>query len=95
MADNIEPALTQGEWADPPDTYGLCVEWDGNESKIIAIANASLPDDSPYKITRADVGAIESTVDVLRREFGQDDEDAEAMEIVAAKLAALLPPEKP
>jgi hypothetical protein len=54
----------------------------------LALANAALPDDSPYKITRADVGAILYT-DPDSDEFGP------VMERVAAKLAALLPPEGP
>lgn len=52
MTGKIEPALTAEEWADLPDAYALCAEWDGNERKIIALANDSLADSDPRKITR-------------------------------------------
>jgi hypothetical protein len=58
---------------------------------VIALANAALPDDSPYKITRADVEAC--------RAAGQrtwhdpiHGEPPDVLAQLAAKLEALLPP---
>lgn len=94
----IPPALTPDEWAsmDHPHTIENAVEiaaatW--NYPQAMALANAALPDDSPHKITRADV-------DFLRDELGGDwwlgdpeDPDAPRMKRILAKLYALLPPE--
>jgi hypothetical protein len=53
--------------------------------RVIALANAALPDDSPYKITHDDV-------DVARGMFNPgDDRDAMILRL-AAKLEALLNP---
>ena len=64
---------------------------------LMALANAALPDDDPRKITREDVAAcrafdfnfwgMESDSVEVRRA------DCERLQLLAAKLAALLPPE--
>ncbi len=55
---------------------------------LIAIANAALPDDSPYKITRDDIGLIGYAIMALHhRPVNQAKLDS-----LAAKLEALLPP---
>lgn len=63
--------------------------------KFIAFANAALPDDSPYKITHADVALLrEIQVDVNSvYTLELSDEEAIRLRQLAAKLAALLPPE--
>ena len=50
---------------------------------IMAVANASLPDDSPYKITRADVEEIRAAPNRILWN----------LMAIADKLEALLPPE--
>jgi hypothetical protein len=58
---------------------------------VLALANAALPDDSPYKITRHDVA------DLVR--FGEnalwraDATLSATLSHIATKLAAILPPE--
>jgi hypothetical protein len=62
------------------------------------LANGSLPDDDPRKITREDVEACR---EFDYRFFANEEEDSvrigraecEALQRLAAKLAALLPPE--
>jgi hypothetical protein len=83
----IEPAFTPEEWKDLPDSYGLCVEWDGNEAKIIALANDSLPDSDPRKITRKTLDSI----------WGEDGGwvPVEYTRKIAAALKSYLPPEEP
>ena len=61
--------------------------------RAMTIANAALPDDSPYKITRSDLDKLDCAASALRHEYGSDDEDAADLDALAAKLAALLPPE--
>lgn len=77
-------------WRGEPNTIGL-VMGTRMPLAIMALANAALSDDSPHKITRADVDMLESSA--------ENDHDAYvnrgAMNQLAAKLAALLPPEKP
>lgn len=47
----IKPALTPEEWADIPDMYSICVEWDGYEHMIAAVALHN----QPFGFTREDV----------------------------------------
>ena len=70
--------------------------------RAVAENNAALPDDDPRKITWADVEAIERAADSIANEYGLPTNDADfphqASERnnalrVAAKLAAILPPE--
>jgi len=64
----------------------------GREQTVV-VAHSLLPADSPCKITRADILDLESAASSLAREFGEDDEDALAAARIAAKLAAILPPD--
>ncbi len=86
-----------------PDAGGAEVNWDGavydsrmqalgdKHLAVIALLNHALPNDSPYKITRADahdclVGAV-----FIR----QHADDGSALRRLADKLFAILPPETP
>jgi hypothetical protein len=51
---------------------------------FIALANAALPDDSPYKITRADLAMLE-TCETYEPDYG-------GLARLQRKIAALLPP---
>jgi hypothetical protein len=84
----IEPVLSAEEWRE-------WIEWraanepggvDPSHEVSIALANASLPDDSPYKITQTDIDLIRESHDPAR-----DSHDV-ALLALAAKLAAFLPP---
>jgi len=98
----IPPALTPEEWLEsPPDRSG----WDGEiyglasshstetmterMVQIIARANHNLPNDSPYKLTQADVDALLGAAPDEPRSV------AAQMRTLAAKIAALLPPVVP
>lgn len=67
---------------------------------LIALANAALPDDDPRKITRADVEAVQAAAGRIEGEWGalgpvgnRSEEHATELDALAAKLAALLPPD--
>lgn len=80
----IEPALSAEEWkqlarnrnfmAGECEHYAFGNDFEG----AMAVANAALPDDSPYKITWADFDALN----------GRNPE----AQIIADKIRALLPP---
>lgn len=108
MTDTIAPALTPEEWnrrAALRDGTEIEAVEGGNLGlnafdeailigaeefpAVLALANASLPDDSPYKITREDVELVRDSVNEL---FVQD-RVGPGLRALAAKLAALLPPE--
>ena len=55
-------------------------------AELIAICNAALPDDSPYKVTRSDVVCL-----IGYLTYGTSDSRLKSL---AAKLAALLPPQE-
>ncbi len=59
---------------------------------IIALANAALPDDSQYKITREDVRAVGRAMEKIRRAFPSEFTVLVDLKTLAAKIAALLPP---
>lgn len=64
--------------------------------QLMAVANAALPDDSPHKITRADVARLEGFANWIREELHYNEgavADTVRLSDLAAKLAALLPPE--
>ena len=93
----IEPALTESEWKRiaqirrdiDPELQSTAImhllDWiaAGDESKAMAVANASLPDDDPRKITHDDVRKLRVLADENLEMFCSE---------MAAKLAALLPP---
>lgn len=61
---------------------------------IMTFANAALPDGHPLKITREDVAALHVVLSGYGSEFVEDGKgDVARCERLAAKLAALLPPE--
>jgi len=103
MSDELKPALTPEEWRAALDNVfvlqAMALEAvspeRGNAVRGIALLNAALPDDSSYKITRKDVYVMECAASAIRAEYGSDDEDALELDRLAAKLNALLPPEKP
>lgn len=61
----------------------------GDVVKLIAILNYRLPDDHPGKITRADVVVAR---DIADNSGAWTDDNRDALDRLAAKLAALLPP---
>lgn len=90
----IKPALTAEEWADRrrfkeqhPN------QWPAPSDLLrqIATFNDLLPDDDPRKITRADVEELQEAVSFARYHSGDDNWPLSYA--LAAKLAALLPPE--
>ena len=114
MSDKIDPVLTAREWAHwlgENDDLRLQIDaaCDGvgyslrqDPAALIALANAALPDDSPYKITRADAIATANAATLLNavQELAPDAPDdlgvgygITHLRNLAAKLAALLPPE--
>jgi hypothetical protein len=94
---SIEPALTPENWRRLEKfpffvRDGRLFEWidvgavavDQLEG-VIALANAALPNDSPYKITRADVEHLQ--------QFASEERSA-ILERLADKLKTLLPPKE-
>ena len=81
-----------------PSRKGISVYTDGDDvdvaadqlPSLIALANHALPDGHPLKITRADVVAARR---ISHDSGGWTDENRDIVERLAAKLAALLPPE--
>ncbi len=67
-----------------------------NIPPMIALLNYALPDDSPYKITRADVKELREIGEAYAAEhFSGHIENGESILRTVQKLAALLPPETP
>jgi hypothetical protein len=91
---SIRPALTPEEWTIVEAEKGYATEERadliGRSSGYarIAIYNATLPDGDPRKITRDDVRALDGWADYIDRH-----DPPPALKALAAKLAALLPPE--
>jgi hypothetical protein len=72
------------------ETVGTII---GRERTVV-IANAALPGDSEYKITHADVDALKALVWIVQQNStDRGIEPATRGFALAAKLAALLPPE--
>lgn len=66
----IEPALTAEDWANPSGIglYDLCVRWEPDGlPKIIALANADLPDSDPRKITREKLAGLRVALSTTSR----------------------------
>ncbi len=94
MSEELEPALTLEEWRRGITVREACDRY--HTAAVIALANDELSNDSPYKITRADVDYLLNEVapaleneDVWRAPDPKDESPARRL---AAKLAALLPP---
>lgn len=114
----IPPALSAEEWAEvepladggySDELYSLVSPGTrlADLPKVIALANAALPDASPYKITRTDCYDLATSVNHMESlAAGLEDRPdlngpayayalrrhANMLKTVAAKLAALLPP---
>lgn len=100
MTDEIRPALTLEEWEriasdseyfQPSTIEDLRVLDESDLPRAVAYANNLLPDDSLYKITRADVEMLRAAAAAAgdATDFGF----MEGLEQFAVKLGALLPPE--
>lgn len=101
----LDPALSADDWKHVAK-YGIDylraeagpqMWWNGDDGPkaILALANAALPDDSPYKFTRADVALLLELAECVEMEAGDDwRADGPPLRRLAAKLAALLPPEE-
>ena len=96
IPDPIEPALTAEEWADFARSSRLArtgmleaVLGSGQLPKVLAMANAALPDGDPRKITPQDVLDLQSMSNTMDYEPVMYSGDIDR---IAAKLAALLPP---
>ncbi len=111
MTKALKPALTPEQWAilapimddvadamvhEIPNAIILDDEDINSSAAVMAIANAELPADSPYKITRADVDYLLNDValaleneDVWRSPDAPGESPARTL---AAKISALLPP---
>jgi len=63
----------------------------GREQTVV-VAHSLLPDDSPYKITRADVASVTEGLRILGDTMIEVDH-YRRVETLAAKLAAILPPD--
>ena len=91
MSDQVQPDwIEEPWWRSEPCNWGICNE-DPNVLVVqIAIANRLLPDIHPLKITRADVRLLRAIAEDYEFRGTSDNEDLNRL---AAKLAALLPPE--
>jgi hypothetical protein len=104
-AKQVPPALSAEEWQEadarrvrafvqatddlPPHLRPEA--WGHQPQVALALANAALPDDSPYKITRADVEACRAAGPRTWHDPIHG-EPPEVLARLAAKLEALLPP---
>ncbi len=96
---DVAPALSAEEWKQLEIPFagniyqermlGVFVEdgWRYKMAKVIALANAGMPDESPHKITRDDVERLREAMTMPCYST------LHALEPIAKKLAALLPPE--
>jgi hypothetical protein len=98
----VGPALTPEQWGDLSyDKYGERSTYSTPDGSVahaaMATANACLPSGHPGKITREDVNDLlsfaESGVCDGMSNCSRDPDAAAALRALAAKLAALLPPE--
>jgi hypothetical protein len=92
----IPPALTSERWRElrPGVSAARMTTPSADMVDEIIILNAALPDDSPYKVSGADVINLEAAASAIDGEWavapGTDDL-ANALHALAAKLRALLP----
>lgn len=99
----IKPALTAEEWAEGDEEGNTFVDrtaWAYEEAgvtdrfQLMALCNHALPDDDPRKIVRADVQRCMAAADRAEEHSGYNgDWRRSDWRDLAAKLAALLPPE--
>lgn len=98
MTGPIPPALSEEDRADL-ERYGVddfceARAFQGEWAKVIAAANAELPDSDPRKITRAMVVAIQAGACAATTHYGEerDEEVCRSLSAIAAVLASYLPP---
>lgn len=87
MSEEIEPALTADDWARELSVADLHPFLD--TEKIIAVANAALPDSDPRKITRERIALLR--VELGWAENAEYSNDPEARRFLDA-LESYLPP---
>lgn len=107
MTDEIKPALDETQWAAWREGRTIELErFPGGRAAIhpaqyrelryaaehMALNNAALPDDSPYKLTWADVALLRDEAHEWETHSGFG-EQGRAIQRLAALIAALLPPE--
>jgi hypothetical protein len=98
---DIPPALTPDEWAKVRShehaMANSLLAWEPEDMPaVVAIANAAMFSDDPRKITRDQVTALAVVAEVAMGNNGRvamTGADATRLYYLAAKLAALLPPE--
>jgi hypothetical protein len=94
MSEKIEPVLTEEEWALGPGVADLHPVFDG--AKIIAVANARLPESDPRKITREKIAAMRLVFDQWDGcgpgEYLGDREEYTSLERFLDALESYLPP---
>jgi hypothetical protein len=93
MTDRLEPALSEEEWARVHDGTARWAVLDMApevQRKMIALANAALPDDDPRKITWEMVTVIREAAHVPQHD-GATWED-ERVTRIADTLESYLPP---
>jgi hypothetical protein len=100
----IQPALTAEQWAEVERwEMGGTNEWsvvdeilplpDDELPKVMAVANHALPSTDPRKITRADVAEIQYAAKGIEDSTESGFPSPDSLLHIAAKLAALLPPD--
>jgi len=101
MTEDVKPALTADEWQTVRENRahladdiilraaGCSIPDPDLLAKMIGICNWNLPADSQYKITRNDVAYLRRVAELAPPEVMRP----LGVEVLAAKLAALLPPE--
>jgi hypothetical protein len=111
MENQIAPALTAEEWNEKSGPRGGYVSFKNEivdcsgadfegpfAPAIMALANDSLPSDSPYKITHADADELLVAADNLDSDNMVDAEWRKMCDYLtnlSAKLRAILPPSPP
>jgi hypothetical protein len=103
----IPPALTESEWAEVRDSmadpevtrpdmvlasYMIEARGNGQHAKLIALANAALPDSDPRKITDGEPVMLRGVADVLAEQHGNA-YAIRRLRMLADALASYLPPE--
>lgn len=92
MPENITPEwIDEPWWKSEPCNCGICSDDPAVLLVQMAIANNRLPDGHQLKLTRDDVRTLCDATGFADTTEAQD--NARAIDRVAAKIAALLPPE--
>lgn len=104
MTKMLTPALTPTEWREfqqngevvntwfcPPELDGRTHETPRSAFRTMALANATLPNKDPHKITTGDVAVLNVLCDQIDRNFPSAPKIIELAEALRDKLVALLP----